>query len=213
VALLISGGLHLAALAVFLILAARSATVEPELVEIRVRVQPPGIVVTTPPSTGAEAVPRPKIDPRSVPQPVDDDRVLKRSLDDILRGIVPKTGIPQDVKVKTGGDGEGDPPPADAGPRMGLDEIREYDDPPVPIFAPEPDYPPIALEAGIEGRVLVEALVGRDGEVREVKIKSGDPILAASASKAVKTWRFKPGRWHGRAVTTWVAVPVHFRIN
>ena len=212
VALLISGGLHLAALALFLIVVARPGLEESPGVEIRAFPLPPGIVLTPPP-TGGAAVPRDDNRKRGTLEPVDKNPGLKSSVEDLFRNIERVGAVRPDAPVNGSGKGSSDPSGTVNPPAVAPDVIRDYDEEPVPLFAPEPEYPVIALEAGIEGKVVVEALVGRDGEVRKIVVKEGNPILADSASKAVKTWRFKPGRWRGVAVTTWVAVPVVFRLH
>jgi len=55
--------------------------------------------------------------------------------------------------------------------------------------------------------------VGRDGLVREVDVKEGNPMLAGAAKEAVLAWRFKAATWRGQAVAAWVAIPVVFRIH
>jgi TonB family protein len=56
----------------------------------------------------------------------------------------------------------------------------------------EPDYPQTALESGIRGTVVVEALVDKDGVPDRVRILRGDPTLAAAAFDAVSQWRWEP---------------------
>jgi TonB family protein len=56
----------------------------------------------------------------------------------------------------------------------------------------EPDYPEPARVQHIEGPVVLEALVGKDGTVEKLSTVSGDPQLATAATDAVRQWRFKP---------------------
>lgn len=95
-------------------------------------------------------------------------------------------------------------------------------DDPVLITAPRyrrpprpPDYPPRAAELGITGTVLVRALVSPEGHTQETRIwrSSGQPLLDAAAVAAVRRWAFEPARHDGRAVASWVEVPIHFRLN
>lgn len=60
------------------------------------------------------------------------------------------------------------------------------------LFAPEPQYPEQARLAHIEGKVVVEALVGRDGSVVRAQAISGQPALRAAAEKAVYGRRYQP---------------------
>lgn len=77
----------------------------------------------------------------------------------------------------------------------------------------EPDYPDLARQAGVSGLVLVQALVDRDGAVKDVRITKSIPMLDAAAAHAVRAWTFKPARSGGRPVAVWVAAPVNFRLH
>jgi protein TonB len=56
----------------------------------------------------------------------------------------------------------------------------------------EPDYPPIAKQMRISGKVLVDAQVGTDGTVEKVDVVSGNAILAGAAVAAARKWVFSP---------------------
>lgn len=56
----------------------------------------------------------------------------------------------------------------------------------------EPYYPEVLRERNIGGTVRLKVLVKADGKVRNVEIEGGNPILAQSAVRAVKEWRFAP---------------------
>ncbi|HKQ18989.1 MAG TPA: energy transducer TonB, partial [Candidatus Eisenbacteria bacterium] len=86
------------------------------------------------------------------------------------------------------------------------------DQPPVPVVAPKPAYPRWAIEAGITGRVLLHVLVGEDGRVRKVVVKEGVTGLSEAASEGVLAWVFRPATVRGVAVSTWVSIPVVFRL-
>lgn len=103
---------------------------------------------------------------------------------------------------------------ASAGPARDPDAevYRVVDELPVPVFAPTPAYPAWAREAGVTGRVLLEALVGRDGRVRRVVIVKDAEGLGGAAQETLLRWVFRPARVNGAAVATWVAVPVVFRL-
>ena len=63
------------------------------------------------------------------------------------------------------------------------------------------------------GSLLVQVLLGRDGNVRETKIVKSIPELDAAAEAAVRQWKFKPAISKGRPVPIWVAVPVKFSLK
>lgn len=56
-----------------------------------------------------------------------------------------------------------------------------------------PDYPSIAREMNITGKVKIEATVEPDGHVKTTRAVGGSPLLVESAEKALKTWKFEPG--------------------
>jgi protein TonB len=75
-------------------------------------------------------------------------------------------------------------------------------------------YPDMAMRAGIEGRVQVAALIGKDGRVMDIKITDSDnPILNDAAVKAVKDTPFTPAIQNGNPVTTWVRIPIVFELK
>jgi TonB family protein len=75
-----------------------------------------------------------------------------------------------------------------------------------------PEYPASMRDAGLEGIVPIEALIGRDGTVTSVRILSADvhPEFARSASDAVRQWVFSPTLLNGEAVEVRMAVTVRF---
>lgn len=88
---------------------------------------------------------------------------------------------------------------------VGTDEAAE------PIYTVKPTYPEIARQSGTEGTVVIQALVGTDGRVRETRVLRSIPVLNETAQEAVRQWRFKPATTGGTPVATWVSVPVTFR--
>jgi TonB family protein len=64
----------------------------------------------------------------------------------------------------------------------------------------EPQYPEAARHQHIQGPVVLEAKVGKDGEVQQIAVISGNSMLATAASDAVLKWRFKPLVQNGRAM-------------
>lgn len=56
-----------------------------------------------------------------------------------------------------------------------------------------PDYPTIARQLSLHGKVRIEATVSADGHVSNTTIVGGNPVLASAAVDAVKKWRFEAG--------------------
>ena len=76
-----------------------------------------------------------------------------------------------------------------------------------------PAYPQTAERQGVQGTVLLDTVVGKDGRVLEVRPASGPPELAGAAMDAVRNWRFSPFTLDGDAVEVETTIGVEFRIN
>jgi len=76
-------------------------------------------------------------------------------------------------------------------------------------------YPPIAIEARQEGRVVVEALIGKDGSVKDVKLLAGLPGtgLDEAAISAVYQTPFSPAYQRDKPVLVWVNIPIEFKLR
>ena len=75
-----------------------------------------------------------------------------------------------------------------------------------------PKYPEQAKQQHIQGPVVLNALVRRDGSVQEVKVVSGEPELVPAAVEAVKQWRFQPQRVKGNPVEFETQITVNFSL-
>jgi TonB family protein len=56
-----------------------------------------------------------------------------------------------------------------------------------------PDYPTLARQMNVSGKVKIEATISADGRVTATRIVGGSPLLVSSASDALKKWRYEPG--------------------
>lgn len=85
---------------------------------------------------------------------------------------------------------------------------------PVIVKAVSPVYPPLALRAGIEGKVFVKIWVDRQGKTRQVEVvKSDNDIFNDAAIEAAKQFVFTPAYMNNGPVSVWVAVPFTFRLS
>ena len=76
----------------------------------------------------------------------------------------------------------------------------------------EPQYPPDALAAHRTGEVVLEVIVAADGSIASTSVLSGDPLLAAAATDAVRTWRYEPYRVQGRPAEFQTDVTLKFSL-
>ena len=84
---------------------------------------------------------------------------------------------------------------------------------PEALTKPAPEYPEEARMAGQEGLVVVQALIGTDGLVKDTRVVKSVPSLDDAAVAAVEQWTFKPALAEGKPVAVWVAVPVKFSLD
>lgn len=75
------------------------------------------------------------------------------------------------------------------------------------------NYPQEAMKNGLEGRVIVQFVVTKNGTIGEVKIiRSVDPELDKEAIRLCKSLpKFTPGRMNGKAVNVWYTLPITFK--
>ena len=76
-----------------------------------------------------------------------------------------------------------------------------------------PAYPDSAREAGVDGTVMVLALVCTCGEVGDVRVITSIPMLDQAAIAAVRQWYFKPALSNREAVAVWVGIPIRFSLH
>lgn len=76
-----------------------------------------------------------------------------------------------------------------------------------------PQYPPEAFQSRVHGTVVLQAVIGKDGGVKAVKVVSGPPMLVKSATEAVKQWRYKPFTLNGEAVEADTQINVNFSME
>ncbi|HTS38065.1 MAG TPA: energy transducer TonB [Candidatus Solibacter sp.] len=77
----------------------------------------------------------------------------------------------------------------------------------------EPAYPPLALQARIEGSVLLVIQVSSSGEVNKISLVSGHPMLAPAAIEAVKQWRYTPYAVNGEPTEIATTARLNFAIS
>lgn len=81
------------------------------------------------------------------------------------------------------------------------------------IWSRTPAYPFVARQQGIEGVVRLAVYISSEGSVEDVKVLSGQQILARAAREAVKQWRYAPVTVDGKPVPVVTTVDVDFRLN
>ncbi|MCE9626731.1 MAG: energy transducer TonB [Candidatus Eisenbacteria bacterium] len=103
------------------------------------------------------------------------------------------------------------PPSDDEMPKFG--DYVYVEELPEAVTRIPPVYPDMAREANVDGTVMVQALVGKDGKVRDVRVVKSIPMLDDAAKAAVRQWVFKPALSNNKPVAVWVGVPVKFSLH
>jgi protein TonB len=71
----------------------------------------------------------------------------------------------------------------------------------------------IARDSGVQGIVILEAVIAEDGSVESVKVLRSKPLLDEAAMEAVRQWRFTPTRLNGQPVAVVMTVTVSFTLG
>jgi TonB family protein len=77
----------------------------------------------------------------------------------------------------------------------------------------QPDYPNKAIQNGVQGQVVMTALISKTGNVEDLTLVSGHPLLVPAASKAVKKWKYKPYQVQGNPVEVKTTILVNFQLR
>jgi protein TonB len=77
----------------------------------------------------------------------------------------------------------------------------------------QPNYPPLARQARIQGTVLLQAEISKDGTIENLRLIQGHPMLAPAAIEAVKQWRYRPYMLNGEPVAVETQVQVNFTLS
>jgi protein TonB len=76
----------------------------------------------------------------------------------------------------------------------------------------QPIYPPLARQARIQGKVILQAEISKDGTIENLHLVSGHPMLTSAAIEAVRQWKYKPYLLNGEPVEVETQVEVNFTL-
>src|SRR5262249_19530402 len=133
---------------------------------------PPQVNVTTPVAPPTAAVPVPVPEAQAPPE-----QTIATQQE--IAQTTPSTGTGDQQMVVA-------PPSEEELPKFG--EYVYVEELPEVITKVNPVYPDLAREAGVDGTVMVQALVGKDGKVKDTKVTKSIAMLDAAAEAAVKQW-------------------------
>jgi len=143
------------------------------------------------------------IEESSAPPPVDPDnlRVFGGTGDRFARNPV----------IGSVGDALRDvsPPPEPPAPKLRVSRMMEGN----LIHRVQPDYPSLARQAAIQGSVVLQAVISRDGTIENLRAVSGHPLLIPAAIDAVRQWRYRPYYLNDQAVEVETQITVNFVLS
>jgi len=189
------------------LLAQRNAPREERVITVPYReLQAPPSLQETPPTVSVAA---PTSAPSAgIPLPTEDEQIVEEQT------IATQEELSQSIGAGESA-GTGDSliiaPPSDNLPSFG--EYVYVEELPEAISKVMPEYPDLARQSSMEGSVTVQALVGKDGRVKDTRIAKSNPVFDQAAEKAVKQYVFKPALSNNKPVAVWVAVPIRFVLN
>jgi protein TonB len=167
---------------------------------------PPSIAKPTAPQVAVAQVTPPTI---GVPEPVPDVEAPDTK-------FATQNEMNEALQAITMGDLQGsgnDSLVVQAGHEPSPEDFVAVEDEPRLLRIEPPQYPQLAREAGVEGTVVVRALVGKDGKVKKTILISGNPILADAAMACGRTAIFTPAMQQKKPVEVWVQLPIEFSLK
>ncbi len=155
----------------------------------------------------AQAVAPPAI---GIPEPVKDEIAPTQTIATVTEMAEALAPITQSDLGAAGGDSLVVDVDVETSPSP--DDFVAVDEEPVRLRIDAPVYPDVARNAEIQGTVLVRALVGKDGKVKNAIIVESIPLLDEAAIACAKTAVFRPAMSQQQPVEVWVMMPITFRL-
>ena len=128
------------------------------------------------------------------------ESVATTDIDSIITGVVGQVAIEAPPVA---------PPPAATGPIRPGGHIK----PPARTKYVAPSYPEIARQARVQGVVILEAIIGVDGKVEQLRVMRSQPLLDDAALAAVREWEYTPTLLNGQPTPVIMTVTVQFHLS
>lgn len=206
----------------------RQRVLEEEEVTVQLTPAPEPPKPAPPPPPPPPRAPKPKLASAAPPPPlgvkrdavpleIPKDKPSEADPRQALEAVPFGDGDPNGVIGGTGKPGGGGALPAPSAPApaplVRAYQIAEVTTPPVAQTRNMPAYPEDARRAGVDMVVVVKFVVGETGQVEDVKILEGHPLLDRAVVEAVRAWRFTPGTLDGKPVRVVrkMKIPFHLR--
>jgi protein TonB len=225
-------GLHVVILATLIIVPLyTTGTIQLRNFEDTTLVVPPSAPPPPPPAAGRAVAPhitskRPNLTytlgkvtaPTSIPKTVSlDNSAAEPDLGGVVGGVpggVPGGQLGGTLGGVIGGTGTSVPiPPPQPPAQKRIFRVGSSLKAPRQTFSVQPEYPPVAGQAHIQGTVVVNAVIDEHGNVVGARAVSGHPLLIPAALKAVLQWKYEPTLLNGTPVAVEMEVTVHFNLG
>lgn len=198
---------------------------EVKVTEVTTLEEPPPIDKNEPPPPPTEPPPPLKSTVKFTPPeikpdeevPEDEPPPIQEEMKDKDAGVATVEGDPNgvDASLTEGGEGDGDAPEiltfAEQMPEFpgGVEEMYKY-------LNKNIQYPPMARENGVEGKVVLTFVVGADGKITQIE-RVGKPLNWGCDEEAIRVVKsmpnWTPGKQNGKAVTVKFTLPIRFQLN
>ena len=150
-----------------------------------------------------------------------DRRALPPLEIEVVAGDVRQSVKPKNNSIQVDMFGRSAPPPAPAGdatgtsaPTSAAERVKMSANTAQVLARPvNPSYPVLARQMKVQGSVVLQAWISKDGLIEDLKVLSGPAILSSAAREAVRQWRFKPYLQKGQPVETEARITVNFTIS
>lgn len=182
-------------------------------IEIKVNQQP--ISIIREPAVGRPPAPRELREGGIIPVPVPDEQITDED-DRLILSMAERAEIIDWPGSGSGGVGGGYAGGSAADDHLPeIDEIVFVEREPELIYSVSPEYPRLAKLAGVEGRVIMKALVGKEGDVLEavVFVGSGNALLDEAALAVAGKYKYRPAIQNDRPTAIWVTYKVEFKLD
>lgn len=77
----------------------------------------------------------------------------------------------------------------------------------------EPTYPIMAKNVGVQGQILIRAIISTEGKIEQAKVISGSPLLSPAALDAIRQWRYRPYLLNDKPVEVETEITVNFYLT
>lgn len=160
----------------------------------------------------AQLMAMPRVIPKTIPQVKNLPKLMPDASGIAVPGSVPQASGNGMPGLLPGASAAPPPPPAaKAVPeRIRLGGVVEAAK---AVYRPMPVYPPLAKVARVQGVVRLEAVIGKNGSIQNLRVISGHPLLIEAALDAVKQWRYEPTLLDGVPVEVVTEIDVAFNLS